>query len=762
MKNHSRTSSRRNIIVAARVVFLTFAFCCFASNNEALAQKTTPPRRTSPTRTRATAARPLPEAVMLPILLAEDTRNWSGEVAALLFNADARIRSKAALAAGRIGDERALPQLLALLQSDKDKNVRAMAAFALGETEFPEAAEALVTALHRTDETNEVRARALEALGKVIAALPKTDEARAHELGSSILDALNSESQRAKPDRQVILLGLTAALRAKPQNGGIVLAKFLSNPDARIRADALNALARLRSKDASDQLRALLTNDVDAVVRANAARALGAAEDQTAFDALVTRAASDVDQRVRVSSIRSLAALKEARAAAPLLQRAATLMTSYRASKNLAAPVAHPSEVNELLEIATALSRVLANTADAKAVAWLREFRESEALTAPEIEMALARIAPAMYLREKPFNKGAVNSKPRIAGKPDDWKSASSVAQGLGEITGMTAAAGGNGVISLQVDAQLILRSMLDDANTPALAVPDVLSALAASKAGDVGELMRKQLQSKDVIVRAKAAELIGELAPEEANARALAAALPAALSETMSDATLATLDALAKQKSAPANEAIKTALESSDHIVRRRAVALLKENGAGDFSARIGTVATRNTVADYRRAIARMGKRTRAEVVTEKGSFIIELLPDDAPLTVDNFVQLAARGFFNNITFHRVVPAFVVQGGDPRGDGNGGPPYQIRCEINEVPYERGAVGMALSGKDTGGSQWFVTHTPQPHLEGGYTVFGRVASATDMRVVDSIVRGDLIRSINVTENPRAASKKSVH
>ena len=259
--------------------------------------------------------------------------------------------------------------------------------------------------------------------------------------------------------------------------------------------------------------------------------------------------------------------------------------------------------------------------------------------------------------------------------------------------------------------------------------------------------------------MRATAAELIGELAPDEANARSLAAALPAAMNETMSDATFATLDALAKQKSAPAVEAIKTALESKDHLVRRRAVALLKENAAGDFSARIGAVATRNTLADYRRALARTGKRVRAEVVTEKGSFVIELLPDDAPLTVDNFVQLASRGFFNNITFHRVVPAFVIQGGDPRGDGNGGPPYQIRCEINEVPYERGAVGMALSGKDTGGSQWFVTHTPQPHLEGGYTVFGRVAGANDLRVVDNIVRGDSIRSINVTENAREASKR---
>jgi cyclophilin family peptidyl-prolyl cis-trans isomerase len=143
------------------------------------------------------------------------------------------------------------------------------------------------------------------------------------------------------------------------------------------------------------------------------------------------------------------------------------------------------------------------------------------------------------------------------------------------------------------------------------------------------------------------------------------------------------------------------------------------------------------------------MGKHTTATVVTNRGSFTIEFLPEDAPLTVDNFVQLAKRGYFNGQTIPRVVPNFVVQAGDPRGDQNGGPGYQIRCEINEVPYERAAVGMALSGKDTGGSQWFVTHSPQPHLDGGYTVFGRVIRGMD--VVDNIARGDVIRRVIVSE-----------
>ena len=134
--------------------------------------------------------------------------------------------------------------------------------------------------------------------------------------------------------------------------------------------------------------------------------------------------------------------------------------------------------------------------------------------------------------------------------------------------------------------------------------------------------------------------------------------------------------------------------------------------------------------------------------MTTTKGSFTIELLPEAAPLTVDNFVQLAQREYFRNVTFHRVVPNFVIQGGDPRGDGNGGPGYAIRCEINQLMYDRAALGMALSGKDTGGSQWFVTHAPQPHLDGGYTIFGRVVSGMD--VVDRIVRGDVIQSIMIS------------
>ncbi len=118
-----------------------------------------------------------------------------------------------------------------------------------------------------------------------------------------------------------------------------------------------------------------------------------------------------------------------------------------------------------------------------------------------------------------------------------------------------------------------------------------------------------------------------------------------------------------------------------------------------------------------------------------------------DAPLTVDNFVTLARKGFFNGVAIHRVVPDFVVQGGDPRGDGEGGPGYSIRDELNQRPYLRGTVGMALDWEDTGGSQFFITHAPQPHLDARYTVFGHVVNGMD--VVDRIVPWDVIRRVRI-------------
>ncbi|GAB4377610.1 MAG: hypothetical protein Kow0042_25610 [Calditrichia bacterium] len=137
-----------------------------------------------------------------------------------------------------------------------------------------------------------------------------------------------------------------------------------------------------------------------------------------------------------------------------------------------------------------------------------------------------------------------------------------------------------------------------------------------------------------------------------------------------------------------------------------------------------------------------------RVRFTTSKGEFILELYPDKAPVTVANFVQLVQSGFYNGIYFHRVVPSFVIQCGDPDGTGWGGPGYTIPCEYNDIFYDRGVVGMAHAGKDTGGSQFFITHTPQPHLNGRHTAFGKVVKGMDtvdqIEIFDQIIKAELI------------------
>lgn len=704
----------------------------------------------------------VPRNLLIRIIRAEDERRWDKDLRDLFSARSEVVRLRAALAAGRIGDEASVSDLIILLRQDSEMDVRAMAAFALGEIESPLAADALLAILKDSDQTT-VRARAIEALGKIAAALPKEQEARSRELGGVILEAVKLEgNRRSAPDELTVLLGLTAVLRAKPENAGPVVGKFAHYNDPRIRADVGNTLARLKLKDENAYFRKLLKTDPDPIVRANAARVLGATDDKASFDALLERALADGDSRVRVSAVRALASLKDARAAGSLMKRYVQ-PAERRSSRNRRQNAWRP-EADELLEVATALGRLRQDASDQRAVAWLRQLRVT-AGPAPEIEIALARIDASAFLVE--LGEGAVGKRNVQEAILVGWRRASSLAQGLGEIA-TTAESTNNKQHRAQ--AEDLLRWMLDYRNSgltintlvdahSEYAVPDALRAFAAFKPNDLAEVLRRHLKESDVVIRATAAELLGELPLNITNIDVLRDALKIALKDKDNDAALSIIDALGKQKNRNANLATMPALDSSDHLIRRKAVASLKATGAGDFSARIGPVKTRNTTADYERAISRIGKSVQATLITSKGAFTIELLAEDAPLTVDNFVQLAKRGYFNGISFHRVVPNFVIQGGDPRGDGNGGPGYSIRCEINQVPFKRGAVGMALSGKDTGGSQWFVTHAPQPHLNGGYTVFGNVVAG--MGVVDDIVRGDVIRSISVKETGRPISGTTV-
>ena len=534
----------------------------------------------------SSSADAIPRNILLQIIRAEDERRWDGDLRSLLSDQKPSVRKRAALAAGRIGNESSVADLVPLLSGDRDRDVRAMAAFALGEIESASGADALLETL-KVSEDFILRARAIEALGKIAAALPKEQEARSHEFGSVILEAVRLErSRRSASDELTILLGMTAVLRAKPANAGAVIGGFANFNDSRIRADVANTLARLKLKDENDYIRKLLTTDPDPVVRANAARVLGATEDKGSYDALVNRVLNDPDSRVRVSSIRALASLKEARATVPLLERGDSLIVA-RTSANTISPAS-----NELLEIATALGVLRRNSNDERTNSWLRKVRPVTG-AAPEVEIALARTHRAAYLSQ--MGTGTVARRNVQEAMLLDWRAASSLAQGLGEIAAL--------VESSQEDKQLrthaedLLRAMLDYRNSgltintlvavhTEYAVPDVLRAFAAFKPKDLAEVLRQHLKESDVVIRATAADLLGDLPLDSANIEALADALKVSLQDKeLNDAALSILDALAKQKNRNANLAMMPALDSPDHLIRRKAVASLKSAGAGDFS---------------------------------------------------------------------------------------------------------------------------------------------------------------------------------
>lgn len=140
-----------------------------------------------------------------------------------------------------------------------------------------------------------------------------------------------------------------------------------------------------------------------------------------------------------------------------------------------------------------------------------------------------------------------------------------------------------------------------------------------------------------------------------------------------------------------------------------------------------------------------------KAVISTPKGDITLKLFPEEAPGTVGNFTKLAKEGFYDGLSFHRVIPGFVAQGGCPEGTGAGGPGYTIPCETQGNPHKHGtgSLSMAHRGPNTGGSQFFITHAPQPHLDGLHTVFGQVESGMD--VVHALKQGDKMEKVTIVE-----------
>jgi cyclophilin family peptidyl-prolyl cis-trans isomerase len=336
---------------------------------------------------------------------------------------------------------------------------------------------------------------------------------------------------------------------------------------------------------------------------------------------------------------------------------------------------------------------------------------------------ALARLEPSTFLSV-------------LAGldADADWTVRVAVATALGGLSGE------QGVPRLTV--------MLQDRD--GRVVPAVLNALVASKAAGTDQVLFERLKSDDFVVRATAANGLAEVKATGAVQPLIEAYRASAGGDVTYVARAAVLGALAKLDAAAARPLLQEALMDRDWAVRVRARALLAEQGVtGVDDVMRPAVVGQPVDSPEWQALVVPRFSPRAFIDTDKGTVELELAVLDAPLTVNNFIALARKGFYNGIAIHRVVPDFVVQDGDPRGDGEGGPGYTIRDEINQRPYLRGTVGMALDWQDTGGSQFFITHSPQPHLDGRYTVFGYVVDGMD--VVDRLVPGDVVQRVRVRD-----------
>lgn len=290
------------------------------------------------------------------------------------------------------------------------------------------------------------------------------------------------------------------------------------------------------------------------------------------------------------------------------------------------------------------------------------------------------------------------------------------------------------------------------DARVRAAAYGALTGADTAQLSPGVHGALVAGLTDSDFMVRATA---LGTLARHaRGDVPAVLASYEQAGRDSSNDARIAGVRYLAaawRRDSASFSPALRVRVSSlrpsDDPLVRAEAA------GAGVFSTWSAPLGQPRPLSWYENVVrsyvlpALNGRTQRATIQTPRGDIVLELFGADAPMTVWNFMTLARSGHYRGTAFHRVVPNFVAQDGDPRGDGNGGPGYSIRDEMNPRRYDRGALGMALSGPDTGGSQYFIAHSPQPHLDGHYTVFGRVVRGYP--ALDALVQGDRILQITV-------------
>jgi len=640
----------------------------------------------------------LADEELAPILMLEDYRDPAA-LAPLLGHESAAVRRRACLAAGRIGlldcPDPFRPVLEAVLTGDDSAPARAAAAFALGEAEERESIAVLIAALD--DAAPEVRSAAAEALSKLGA-----------EAAVPALVRLLGDDEPLAVRRTVLLSGWRIA---DPRTAIRAVEIFLGGPEE-LRLPAAYHLTRFGRRAPAEsepllqippELAAEMARHGDPEVRKCAARLVGADATRASLE-LLGNLLEDADRGVVVQALRAAAARGWAGAVETILRLLAGADDHLR------------------LEAASAAGRF---SEPVLVDALLGRLSDPEPAVAAAAVASLAAINPSLVLGR--FEFLLLDARPQLR---------AAAARQLG----LTAEARRWGWFDIAIR---------DDHSSVRIEAAEVLVEIEGQAAD---ERLLAMLEDEDpVIVAVAASGLRNRSMP--GGAERLAAAYIRLREDTNFEAKAEILRGLAAcGGAAGALAVLEEALGDPDRNARMLAASLLREIDGRDRCGSIGPMSLDRDLDYYRRAIAAVRRYPEAVIRTSRGEITIRFAADEATLTVHNFITLARGDYFDGIVIHRVVPDFVVQAGCPRGDGWGGPGYSIRCEINSQRYERGAVGMALAGKDTGGSQWFITLAPQPHLDGGYTVFAHVV--TGMEVADALMPGDRILDVQLIEESR--------
>jgi cyclophilin family peptidyl-prolyl cis-trans isomerase/HEAT repeat protein len=639
------------------------------------------------------------------VLAAEDARDFRPELfRAALLAPDSLVRRVAAFGAGRIGDPRATPLLLPLLM-DPDTTVRVAAAFALGLLRDSAAVAPLIDRLTGLPALDPVSA------AEAVTALAAIGGPRAGEFFSAVLGGTRVLSQDDRAPAMARMVG--DAWRLGTDAPVTSLLPFMEDTSPAVRQRAVYSLGRLRAPAAANRM-LLVLRDPSPYLRSLAARALTRSYAQAGsvapgtVAALLVHAVDDEAMQVRINALRSLAEYRDSTLAGKVMSLLDDPVANVQvqAAETLGELGGHDAVEALLRAVAGKGTFALRRTA----------------------LLGLARADSAAFGRAAPGWRGS-----------SDWRQRAAAAEGTA-----IAGPGTSPAFLADRDGRVIAAGLQAWAAEVKGANPALLAAA------------RPLLAHRDAGVRSVAADIVARAA-DIADLPALARMYAGTSRDSFPDAALSALGALlAIRRSGPAararvdGEFLAGAARPADYLVRRWA-----EDHWPEAAARWGPaypVATGRSLEDYRDLVRRYltapDSVARPHVIIDtegRGQLEIELLGPDAPLTVDNFLRLVERRFFDGNRWHRVVPNFVVQDGDPRGDGFGGPGGAIRDEINLNRYDDPMLGMALSGPDTGMSQWFINLSPQPHLDGTYTVFGKVVGLTGALV--RITQGDVIRTI---------------